>query len=64
MAEREQKVAAAVLGQAKQPMREVMVVHRGRHARVVVLAEDLADTPASTQTELQAIVDSVQIDGP
>lgn len=32
--------------------------------RVVVLAEDFADTPASVQTELQAIVDSIQIDGP
>jgi len=28
------------------------------------LAEDFADTPASVQTELQAIVDSVQIDAP
>ncbi len=32
--------------------------------RVVVLAEDFADTPASTQTELQQIVNSVQIDAP
>jgi hypothetical protein len=32
--------------------------------RVVILAEDFAATPASTQTELQAIVDSIQIDAP
>lgn len=32
--------------------------------RVVILAEDFAATPARIQTELQAIVDSVQIDAP
>lgn len=32
--------------------------------RVVLLAEDFADTPARTRAELQAIVDSVQIDAP
>ena len=32
--------------------------------RVVILAEDFADTPAGIQTELDAIVDSIRIDGP
>lgn len=32
--------------------------------RVVILAEDFADTPAGVQSELDAIVDSVRIDGP
>ena len=32
--------------------------------RAVILAEDFADTPTNIQTELQAIVDSVQIDAP
>ena len=33
-------------------------------ARVVILAEDFADTPAVIQSELDAIVDSIRIDGP